>query len=167
MTIVVSELFVTAIFVVAVAPWLVPDPGGNSKAVGLQLAGWVAVTSPFYWLLLLATVAGVIWLFKRLGRIHESILVYTAVLISSALLYGQTPPASGPGQITGIVLNEDGQPVAHAAACISAQGSSKTECSVLTDEGGQFEIQHLASGTATSTGVGRIGGGGGVGGAGG
>jgi hypothetical protein len=62
----------------------------------------------------------------------------------STLLYAQT---SEQGRITGIVLNEDGQPVVHAAACISALGSSKTECSVFTDQGGQFEIQHLATGT--------------------
>jgi hypothetical protein len=60
------------------------------------------------------------------------------------LLYAQT---SDQGRITGTVLNEDGQPVVHAAACISALGSTKTECSVFTDQGGQFEIQHLAKGT--------------------
>ena len=93
----------------------------------------------------------------------QIVMACSLAMVLSTLLYAQTPL----GQITGIVLNEDGQPVVHAAACISTEGSTKTECSVLTDEGGQFEIQHLASGTATSTGVGRIGGGGGVGGAGG
>jgi hypothetical protein len=66
------------------------------------------------------------------------------VLLVSTLCYAQTPQL---GRITGIVLNEDGQPMVHAAACISASGSSKTECNVFSDEGGHFEIQHLASGT--------------------
>ena len=58
----VSELLVTCIFVVVVVPMLI---GGHAKATKLQLAGWVTVTSPFYWLLVEATVTVVVWVFRR------------------------------------------------------------------------------------------------------
>jgi hypothetical protein len=61
----------------------------------------------------------------------QIVMACSLAMVLSTLLYAQTPL----GQITGIVLNEDGQPVVHAAACISTEGSTKTECSVLTDEG--------------------------------
>lgn len=51
------------------------------------------------------------------------------------------------GDRCGWCSNEDGQPVAHAATCISALGSHKTKCNGFTDQGGQFEIQHLSTGT--------------------
>jgi len=70
----------------------------------------------------------------------------TMLAVLSTLLYAQTP-AQGPGRITVTVLNEDGQPVVHAATCISALGSHKTKCDGFTDQGGQFEIQHLPIGT--------------------
>jgi fucose permease len=67
-TIVSSEVLVTAIFVVCVVPMLVlgvkHDPG-TMKAVGLGAACWVTITSPFYWLLMVATVTLVVWLFRR------------------------------------------------------------------------------------------------------
>lgn len=68
-TIVVSELLVTAIFVVFVVPMLVlgvkhGDPG-TMKAVELGAACWVTFTSPFYWPLVIAVVTLVVWLFRR------------------------------------------------------------------------------------------------------
>lgn len=50
------------------------------------------------------------------------------------------------GRITGIVLNEDGQPMSHAVVCVEQVGSHKSECNVWTDPTGQFEIQHLSMG---------------------
>jgi len=73
-----------------------------------------------------------------------AILLFLATL----LCYAQSGrQALSLGRINGIVLNEDGQPVTHARVCVSLAGSSKTECSVLTDEAGQFETQHLSMGT--------------------
>ncbi|MGA7769967.1 MAG: hypothetical protein WCA27_27540 [Candidatus Sulfotelmatobacter sp.] len=62
LTIIASELVATAVFVVAAAPWLFPR---DVKAVGLAAALAATFTSPFYWLLLVATVAGVVGLFRR------------------------------------------------------------------------------------------------------
>ncbi|MGB8582959.1 MAG: carboxypeptidase-like regulatory domain-containing protein [Candidatus Sulfotelmatobacter sp.] len=50
------------------------------------------------------------------------------------------------GRITGIVLNENGQPMNHAVVCVDRAGSHQSECSVWTDPTGQFEIQHLPMG---------------------
>jgi hypothetical protein len=71
-------------------------------------------------------------------------MLCSLVMLLSTMLYAQT---SEQGRITGTVLNEDGQPVVHAVACVLALGGHKTECNGLTDQGGQFEIQHLSIGT--------------------
>ena len=63
LAIVVSELIATAVFILFVVPWM---PGArDAKAIGLLAALAASSTSPFYWLLLVATVAGVVWLFRR------------------------------------------------------------------------------------------------------
>ena len=70
------------------------------------------------------------------------------LFLATLLCYAQSgQQALSLGRITGIVLYEDGQPVTHARVCVSLAGSSKIECSVLTDEAGQFEIQHLSMST--------------------
>jgi hypothetical protein len=61
LTIIGSELAATAIFMIVV----ILNPGGNAKATGLGLVGMATITSPFYWLLVVATVAVVVWLFRR------------------------------------------------------------------------------------------------------
>jgi predicted transporter len=68
LAIIASELLVTAIFVVVVVPMLIGVKQGNAigfQAIKVQAAVWVTVTSPFYWLLLFATVTVVIWPFRR------------------------------------------------------------------------------------------------------
>ena len=78
-----------------------------------------------------------------------------SISIAPILLFLATLPCSAQsgqqalslGRITGIVLNEDGQPVTQASICVSLAGSSKTECRVQTNETGQFEIEHLSMGT--------------------
>lgn len=70
------------------------------------------------------------------------------LFLPTLLCYAQSgQQALSLGRITGIVLNEDGQPVTHASICVSLAGSSKTECRVQTNETGQFEIEHLSMGT--------------------
>ena len=62
MAVLVSELVVTVIFAVVVAPILLR--GTNASEVHLWVI-WVTVTSPLYWLLVVATVTVVVWLFRR------------------------------------------------------------------------------------------------------
>jgi Carboxypeptidase regulatory-like domain len=72
------------------------------------------------------------------------ILLFLATLLCYAKSGKQTLSL---GRISGIVLNEDGQPVTHASVCVSLAGSSMTECRVQTNETGQFEIEHMSMGT--------------------
>ena len=77
-------------------------------------------------------------------------MLCSLVVVLSTLLHAQTPRAQGPGRVTGIVLNEDGQPIAGANVCISTTTGSNTSmvCSgVITDQAGHFEIEHLAMGS--------------------
>ena len=63
LTVIGSELLATAVFILFVVPWM---PGArDAKAIGLLAACATTFTSPFYWLLLVATVAGVVGLFRR------------------------------------------------------------------------------------------------------
>lgn len=50
------------------------------------------------------------------------------------------------GRITGIVLDENGQPMDRALVCSSAAGTSQSECRTFTDRTGQFEIQNVPMG---------------------
>ncbi|MGA8504696.1 MAG: carboxypeptidase-like regulatory domain-containing protein [Candidatus Sulfotelmatobacter sp.] len=70
------------------------------------------------------------------------------MILLLALIVSTTPGYSSDqlGRISGIVLNEDGQPMSHAVVCVEQAGSHKSECNVWTDPSGQFEIQHLSMG---------------------
>jgi hypothetical protein len=70
LAIIASELLVTAIFVVVVVPMLIGVRQDNAigfQAIKLQAAVWLTFTSPFYWLLVVATVTLVVWLFQALN----------------------------------------------------------------------------------------------------
>ena len=75
-------------------------------------------------------------------------ITFSLVLLSSLLCFAQTKEQTAPaGQISGIVLSEDGVAIDNAAICTSLVGSSKTECRGSTDESGQFEVSSLRTGS--------------------
>ncbi len=78
-------------------------------------------------------------------------------IVLATLSYAQGPARvpqlpDGQGRITGTVLNQEGQTIASANVCVSVEGSNNnttTYCNTVTDQAGQFEIQHLRMGTFT------------------
>lgn len=63
LVIIVCGLIYTAAFVVMIGPHIVP--GGKGKIVGPAAVCGATLESPYYWLPLVAVIAGVVWLFKR------------------------------------------------------------------------------------------------------
>jgi len=76
------------------------------------------------------------------------------LLLSTVVIHAQTSKQSPPeGRITGIVLNDEGQPVAHAYVCATiyeehgqSQGAT-TGCHGFSGEDGRFELDHWPMGT--------------------
>jgi len=81
-----------------------------------------------------------------MGKIGALILL----LFAASLLSAQGGDQSAAyGQITGTVLDENGQLVAHATVCTSMTTRRATNviCNTSTDQSGQFQIGHLNPGT--------------------
>jgi hypothetical protein len=81
-------------------------------------------------------------------RKQWSVIVF--LLLATSLTGGQTNPQSlGTGVIAGIVLNEHGQLVNQANACVSAISGHlrETNCNIRVDKDGAFEINSLKFGT--------------------
>ena len=78
-------------------------------------------------------------------------LVPVLLLVMSIAAYPQTDHTlnSQQGRISGIALNEEGQPMAGVSVCTSVtrKNESRSECRVSTDKNGHFEIDQLAMGT--------------------
>jgi len=81
-------------------------------------------------------------------------MLLTLLLLASLPTFPQTADSSQPeGTISGTVLDEHGQPFKGVSVCtymIGAPSGSKEargDCPVTTDEGGQFNIEHVAMGT--------------------
>jgi len=73
------------------------------------------------------------------------------VLLALSLSFaaGQSSPSSVPiGRISGIVLDEQGQPMEQANVCVSATSKNGTasNCSVMSDAAGRFQTQQLEAG---------------------
>ena len=81
-------------------------------------------------------------------------MLLTLLLLASLPTFPQTADSSQPeGTISGTVLDEHGNPFKGVTVCtymISAPSGSKEargDCSVTTDQAGQFRIDHMAMGT--------------------
>jgi hypothetical protein len=65
LAIIAGVLIYTALFIVVVGLYIVRGVG-NSTAVGLAAVVGTMLKSPFYWLLLVAVVSGLVWLFTHM-----------------------------------------------------------------------------------------------------
>jgi len=72
----------------------------------------------------------------------------TVVILLAALMSKAQTPSIANGSVSGIVLNEDGQPVGQARVCLSKTQGNQTSniCRFLADETGQFHIDNVAFG---------------------
>lgn len=81
-------------------------------------------------------------------------MLLTLLLLASLPTFPQTADSSRPeGTISGTVLDEHGQPFKGVEVCTymtdapSGSKEARGDCSVTTDEAGQFRIDHVAMGT--------------------
>jgi carboxypeptidase family protein len=80
----------------------------------------------------------------------RKIRILILLLFAASLLRAQASDQSAAyGRLTGTVLDENGQLVAHASVCTSVTKGNETmvTCRVSTDEIGQFQIEHINMGT--------------------
>jgi len=64
LVIIAAALIYTAVFAVVIGPYMVP--GEKVKAVGLAAVFGASLESPWYWLLLVAVISAVVWMFTRM-----------------------------------------------------------------------------------------------------
>jgi len=77
-------------------------------------------------------------------------LASSLLVLSSINCFAQTTPA---GHITGMVINQEGQPIEQASVCVTVftVGSANSRCHWMTDEQGHFDIRDAPFGTCYVT----------------
>lgn len=80
------------------------------------------------------------------------VLLLSSLLLTASLGHSQTNPhprPSGNGTITGVVLDEYGQPLPKAEVCREEWQPHRNvgDCTTMADEDGKFQIEHVPSGT--------------------